>query len=580
MLSVAKFRHITDSRSRITSLAVVCVHVGDYPPFYQPSCPSLIRPSMAPRPQSWVKDYEVDFDPSFPDDNIPSGHNSPHERQRMLAEEARQPTRPVHALENPPIASSSTHNSRTSHSRPGSTSMGVPQHPSQDLLFERPRSTGPEAGSSSRMPSYKSVTSSPLNPSFPSGSPPSHALSPIVSPFARPGSRGSAHITRIPSEESRALALGSPLTMNSTSSRGSMILYRRADTMDDVLLLPPTLPHANRSSMISISGDSFVSLSSDSKYPAGMMTPERGLVAYAYDPSMDENEPLDEEDNLHDPDGKVVKVPGRPMSWRGFKNLSALVLLVGALLALFVIYPVVAFYHDNGRNSLIVGNTRINATGQASAVDFDKRSQLPLVSLFGLIDPVTPREALKRTSSDGVVYDLVFSDEFNTDDRTFSKDADPVWETLNDHSHNSRHTTTRNGYLILQSYPMRSNSRSTRQYVSDVLRQRSPLCLTGGFVEISAKVPWSHTNQRNFWTGTWDVVDSDDVPTVPEKGSSLSETVSLRLSIGSVELSTHPQQQPSWFTSGPFEMAVDYVRYYQKAGLPARTCDENGDSDA
>lgn len=169
----------------------------------------------------------------------------------------------------------------------------------------------------------------------------------------------------------------SPFSSNSIGSRGSMILYRRAEASEDALL-PPHMPVANRKSTISISGDSFVSLSSDSKYPAGTIASERGLVAYAYDPTVDDDTPVDEEDQLHDPSEKDVAIRRRSRSWRGFKNLAALGILIGALLTLFVVYPIIDFFRHNKRDSLIVGNTRINATGQADVVSFDTRSQMPL----------------------------------------------------------------------------------------------------------------------------------------------------------------------------------------------------------
>lgn len=118
-----------------------------------------------------------------------------------------------------------------------------------------------------------------------------------------------------------------------------------------------------------------MSLSSDSKYPVGLAS-EHGLVAYAYDPSLDEREPLDEEDKLHDPESKTAKVDG-PMSFRGFKNFGMLAILTLALLGLFVAYPVFDFYHESGVNALIVGNTRINSTGQAN--DLSIRSQIPIL---------------------------------------------------------------------------------------------------------------------------------------------------------------------------------------------------------
>jgi beta-glucanase (GH16 family) len=51
----------------------------------------------------------------------------------------------------------------------------------------------------------------------------------------------------------------------------------------------------------------------------------------------------------------------------------------------------------------------------------------------GLIDPDTPESALTRTGFDGKEYQLVFSDEFNTDGRQFYADMDPYWEAVDLH---------------------------------------------------------------------------------------------------------------------------------------------------
>ncbi|GLB40849.1 putative beta-glucan synthesis-associated protein (SKN1) [Lyophyllum shimeji] len=524
---------------------------------------------MSPRPQSWVGDYEdVEFDLAF-SDTPPSGRYSPHERQRMLPDEGTQPTRPAYMLDNTPMSSSSTSSPRTSHLPLGLTSDGVPRYHVQEPPIGRPRSTGPEPRNQMpRAASYRSIASSPLNPAFPSG-PPSFN---VLSPFSRPGSRGSAHITRIPSEESRALSQGPPFMANSTSSRGSMILYRRADTTDDVLL-PPSFPHANRSSVVSTSGDSYLSLSSDSKYPSGMMTPERGLVAYAYDPSLDADEPLDEmDDALHDPEKKVIKVPGRPTSWRGFKNLAALVALVLGLLTLFVFYPVYQFYQDNGRTSLIVGNTRINATGQADYVEVSPRSQIPIVSLRGVIDPATPEDAMSRGSWEGEVYNLVFSDEFNDDGRTFSKDDDRFWEIVDHHSRDARYVTTRDGYLVFQPYVVPADDASTRRYIGHALRHRTPYCLEEGYVEISAVMPGSSA-RRFFWYGNrgW---SGENMAAVPH-GIGLSEILLLHLHLQiSAGFRSH-HLALTWPALGPSAVLVDYVRVYQKDGALASSCDSH-----
>lgn len=152
--------------------------------------------------------------------------------------------------------------------------------------------------------------------------------------------------------------------MNSTQ-RGSMVLYRLAADDNDLLLPPKTLQQ-QRDSVASSSGDSIFSLSSDSKYPSGVVGTRAGFVPYAYDPDLDMKDEGDEDDLLHEGDN--------PERWicfcslRGLLNIGVLVILIGALLALFVCYPVVSFYHNNARNLAIDGNIRINATGQAAVL--------------------------------------------------------------------------------------------------------------------------------------------------------------------------------------------------------------------
>ncbi|ESK88947.1 hypothetical protein Moror_13200 [Moniliophthora roreri MCA 2997] len=246
------------------------------------------------------------------------------------------------------------------------------------------------------------------------------------------------HVKRIPSEESRALSMYAPQsgmssTRTSTPStlvptpnssigphRASMILYRlAADELDTSsphsesgLLPPPRFHHSyhagnkrdsiTSTSGLSTSGDSFVSLASDSKYP--VTGSERGLVAYPYDPDevddqLDDIDADDGEDwsfedeyngarwneknkmslgsnpsSMSDATTSAAATRTRPphptnnstlLSSRGITNLLGLFLLIIGLLSLFIVYPVVSFYHDDGRNALITGNVRINSTGQA-----------------------------------------------------------------------------------------------------------------------------------------------------------------------------------------------------------------------
>lgn len=109
-------------------------------------------------------------------------------------------------------------------------------------------------------------------------------------------------------------------------------------------------------------------------------------------------------------------------SWRGWVNAFMLFILILGLLTLFIGYPVI-FYerHRPAKfNGFNVGG--INGTGQ-----------IPLLNIPGLIDNDTPSEAFTRTGSDGKLYDLVFSDEFNTDGRSFYPGDDAFWEAVDLH---------------------------------------------------------------------------------------------------------------------------------------------------
>ncbi|KAG6901397.1 hypothetical protein C0995_012521 [Termitomyces sp. Mi166 len=450
----------------------------------------------------------------------------------MLPREAVQSTRPAYVLNN--IEAFSSYDPSVDNSR---SYDNMPPSQSQDSSAEFSHNTRPQDGGIynkiPRSASYQGVPSSPLNPAILSGPP-------MISPFSRPGSRGSAQFMRIASEESRALSSGSPSSANPLHTRGAMILYRKAEAQDE--LSPPQFPHAKRSSTLSVDS---VPLSPDSKYPVGMMISEHGLVAYAWDPLVDE--PIDEEDKLHDPDGKTTYDTEHLMSLRGLINIAALVLLLSALLCLFVMYPVYRHYHDNGRNALIVGNTRINSTGQASSVDFDPRSQIPILPSLVVIDPSTPREALTRRSKDGVLYRLVFSDEFNTEGRTFYKDDDPFWEATDNQLHDYKLATTQDGYLVLKSRIIPIRGPQTGAQIRGFLKQRTSTRLDGGFVEVAVASPTSSVDQHLMWTGSWTSGDAE----VPIQGASLSETVLLQLSLD----------------SGPVDtLAIDFVRYYQRAG--------------
>jgi hypothetical protein len=216
-----------------------------------------------------------------------------------------------------------------------------------------------------------------------------------------------------------------------------MILYRLASdaeksaaslTTRDSQLLPPKITLNSRHSTLSESRSSVLSL--DSKFGAlshrdsAFPNARGGLVPYEYDPALDELDPVDEEDMLHDPTAKG-KFRQNTFPWRGILNVAVLAALISGLLALFVLYPVLVFYRDRARNLQIDGNIRINGTGilifiLSLHVSLTSVGQAPvLFQMPDLIDAETPADARSRTGFDGQDYELVFSDEFNVPGRSF-----------------------------------------------------------------------------------------------------------------------------------------------------------------
>ncbi|KAJ8496348.1 hypothetical protein ONZ45_g12486 [Pleurotus djamor] len=437
---------------------------------------------------------------------------------------------------------------------PSSPSSPAP-HETHYMLQDPPTSpsTSPTprpARTATQSSGHQSAVLSPLNPA--SATSATSATFPI--PRSRPASRGSQYLTnRFASEhsanpntnsyynasDSAYPSFAAPTTaFGAGGQRGSMVLYRLADDMlspggvrdstaRDSTLLPPDRKFA-RESVWSSSGDSFVSISSDrdSKYPGDLMSPfastPRGLVPYAYDPASDELEPPDEEDMLHDPNNKTWGTAGgrHPMKksfpWRGLINVAVLILLILALLCLFIFYPVLDFFRNDARNTAIDGNIRINATGQAPVL-----FQMP-----ELIDRDTPDSAKTRRGFDGHDYELVFSDEFNVEGRTFYPGDDPFWEAVDIwygvtgdlEWYDPQQVITRDGHLVItmdstetlvagqtpgSTAPFTMAENHNMQYRSGMLQSWNKFCFTSGYIEVRVVLPGPDENAAGYWPGAW-----------------------------------------------------------------------------
>lgn len=150
-----------------------------------------------------------------------------------------------------------------------------------------------------------------------------------------------------------------------------------------------------------------------------MTAPTNTIPAYLWD-----TKDPDLDDALHNPDPIRDAALDRSFtlfSARGWMNASALVILVVGLLMLFAGYPIIIWAREDKSVGPGFNLGGINKTGQVP----------DLPNMPTLIDADTPQDAMTRTGTDGKQYNLVFSDEFNRDGRTFWPGDDPFWEAVN-----------------------------------------------------------------------------------------------------------------------------------------------------
>ena len=223
------------------------------------------------------------------------------------------------------------------------------------------------------------------------------------------------------------------------------------------------------------------------------------VPAYLYDakdPDLD--------DALHNPDPVRDARLDRsfdPFSLRGWLNVGMLVLLVGGLITLFAGFPIIQHFTSHGpslQGAFNLGGT--NSSGQIPNIP----------GVPSLIDKDTPAEAQSRKGTDGLDYTLVFSDEFNTDGRTFWPGDDPYWEAVDlyywptadlEWYHPSA-ITTQNGKLVIT---MTEVLQHNLNWQSGMLQSWNKFCFTTGYIEVSISLPGSGDVPGN-WAAAWTMV--------------------------------------------------------------------------
>ncbi|KAI6103091.1 glycoside hydrolase family 16 protein [Pisolithus croceorrhizus] len=252
----------------------------------------------------------------------------------------------------------------------------------------------------------------------------------------------------------------------------------------------------NNGSRFSAAPSEVSSVTGGEKMPSSSVAGNSSTVPpYAWD-----TKDPDLDDALHNPDpahDAALDNSFTLCSARGWANVGTLFVLVVGLITLFAGYPIIHYFTTNSPTTSGFNLGGINVTGQVPS----------LPGLPSLIDADTPSSAMYRTGSDGNTYQLVFSDEFNTDGRTFWPGDDPFWEAENLHYwptgdlewYYPSAVTTQNGKLTIT---MTEQPMNNLNFVSGMLTSWNKFCFTTGYIEVSMSMPGSPL-APGLWPGAW-----------------------------------------------------------------------------
>ncbi|CEL58500.1 Beta-glucan synthesis-associated protein KRE6 OS=Saccharomyces cerevisiae (strain ATCC 204508 / S288c) GN=KRE6 PE=1 SV=2 [Rhizoctonia solani AG-1 IB] len=212
-------------------------------------------------------------------------------------------------------------------------------------------------------------------------------------------------------------------------------------------------------------------------------------------------EDIEPDDDLHNPDPERDRKQDtrRGISTRAMINVGCLAILITGLIALFAGYPLIVYFTQSQASTLGAYNLGgINASGQVPDIPSHR----------GLIDVDTPKSAYTRTSLvDGSKYELVFSDEFNVEGRSFYPGDDPYWEAVDLHYWSTNNiewydpaqVTTASGSLRIE---LSAKQEHNLNYTGGMLSSWNKFCFTGGYIEANVSLPGS-SKTYGLWPAVW-----------------------------------------------------------------------------
>ncbi|KAF7291349.1 GH16 domain-containing protein [Mycena indigotica] len=208
------------------------------------------------------------------------------------------------------------------------------------------------------------------------------------------------------------------------------------------------------------------------------------------------------DDALHDPRDGRKHNNGSIFTSRGFWNVGCIALLACILIGLFLGYPIATHITSKAKN-----------TSAATVVNNTTAPVWPNISNWGLIDNDTPKEFHRIYSYHDPTKEmqLVFSDEFETEGRTFYPGDDPYFEAVDLHYwstgdlewYDPAAVTTRAGALEISMNEVLDISQNhNMSYRSGMLSSWNKFCFTGGLIMAAVNLPGT-TNVLGLWPAVW-----------------------------------------------------------------------------